>query len=118
VRVTGRYGIFDVSGSACYALMLAARITLAHFEVSSAMSFPKSDGVPEITVKPNSAKRATNFWSASAALISLLKAGGYHAGRILWRTDAIPNVGLVPWHEVTHNRNVGERLPAYRRSDC
>jgi hypothetical protein len=24
--------MFDVSGSACYALMLAARITLAHFE--------------------------------------------------------------------------------------
>jgi len=26
--------------------MLAARITFAHFSVSSAMSFPKSEGVP------------------------------------------------------------------------
>jgi hypothetical protein len=56
-----------------YALMMAARITLAHFEVSSAMSLPKSDGVPEIMVKPNSTKRATNLSSASAALISLLR---------------------------------------------
>src|SRR6516225_8970731 len=37
------------------ALMLAARITLPHFSVSSAISFPKSPGEPDRTVIPRSA---------------------------------------------------------------
>src|SRR5262245_7969474 len=40
------------------ALMLAARITLPHFSVSSAMSFAKSEGEPASTIPPNSASRA------------------------------------------------------------
>src|SRR5262249_28086010 len=53
-------------------LMLAARITLAHFAVSSAMSVPKAAGVSANAVPPKSAKRALIFGSASAAAISLL----------------------------------------------
>src|SRR5262249_58429227 len=54
------------------ALMLAARITLPHFSVSSAMSLPKSAGVNASVVTPKSARRALNFGFARAALISLL----------------------------------------------
>src|SRR6516164_42541 len=53
-------------------LMLAARITLPHFSVSSAMSLPKSAGEPASTTPPNSASRALIVGSARAVLISLL----------------------------------------------
>src|SRR5215472_5586481 len=52
-------------------LMLAARITLPHFSVSSAMNFPKSAGVIGIGVPARSSSRAFIFGSARAALISL-----------------------------------------------
>src|SRR5262249_28336557 len=54
------------------ALILAARITLPHFSVSSAISLPKSAGEPASTVPPSSASRAFILGSASAVLISAL----------------------------------------------
>jgi len=53
-------------------LMLAARITLAHFSVSSAMNLLKPAGDNANTVPPKSAIRAFSFGSARLALISLL----------------------------------------------
>ena len=54
IRLTGGYGTSSVrlvhSG-----LIFAARITLAHFSVSAAISLPKSAGEPAITVPPRSA---------------------------------------------------------------
>src|SRR5712671_3839345 len=65
--------LWNIGGGAIYSvLMLAARTTLAHFSVSSAMSSPKSAGEPESTVPPKSANRAFILESARAALISLL----------------------------------------------
>src|SRR5215510_11887951 len=61
-------------------LMLAIRITLAHFSVSSAMSFPKSADEPAITVPPRSASRAFIFGSVRAALISVLSLPMISAG--------------------------------------
>jgi hypothetical protein len=47
VRLTGRYGILAAQALPLHAgLMLAARITLPHFSVSSAMNLPKSAGEP------------------------------------------------------------------------
>ena len=43
--------------------MLAARTTLAHFSVSSAISLPKSAGEPGNTVAPRSANRAFSLGS-------------------------------------------------------
>src|SRR5262245_3564779 len=54
------------------ALMFAARITLPHFSVSSAMSLPKSAGEPTNAVPPSSASRALILGSARPALISWL----------------------------------------------
>src|SRR5262249_19010693 len=62
------------------ALMLATRITLPHFSVSSAMSFPKSAGEPPSRVPPRSASRALILGSARAALISLLSFSTISAG--------------------------------------
>src|SRR5262245_52019128 len=48
-------------------LMLAVRITLPHFSVSSAMWLPKSVGEPGDTVPPRSASLAFILGSARAA---------------------------------------------------
>jgi hypothetical protein len=51
--------LWNIRLSAAYsALMFAARMTLAHFSVSAAMSFPNSAGVPGSTVPPRLASGA------------------------------------------------------------
>src|SRR5262245_12045363 len=52
-----RIGVYGISTAdrPHSALMLASRITLAHFSVSSAMSLPKSPGEPPSVVPPRSA---------------------------------------------------------------
>src|SRR6516162_244230 len=80
-RGTKRYGIWP--GIAYIGLMLAARITLPHFSVSSAMSLPKSAGEPGSTVPPRSASRALILGSSRAALTSLLSLSTILAGVFL-----------------------------------
>ena len=74
-------------------LTLAARITLPHFSVSSAMSLPNSADEPGSTVPPRSASRALILISARAALISLLSFSAISAG-VFWahrrRTRDLP----------------------------
>src|SRR5262249_25957651 len=53
-------------------LMFAARTTLPHFSVSSAISLPKSAGEPASGLPPRSASRALILWSTRPALISML----------------------------------------------
>src|SRR5262249_49854467 len=77
IRGTGRYGI---SGRTHCGLMLAARKTLAHFSVSSAISLPKSAGESASTSPPRSASRALFLGSARAALTSLLSLSTTSAG--------------------------------------
>src|SRR5262249_33938806 len=68
----GHYGIFE-SGLPCQsALIPAARITLPHFSVSSAMSLPKSAGDPAWMRNPRSSYLALISGRARDALISLL----------------------------------------------
>src|SRR5262249_16808458 len=61
-------------------LMLAALITLLHFSVSSAISFPNSTGESASTSPPRSARRAFILGSARPALISLLSFSTISAG--------------------------------------
>src|SRR5262245_19944626 len=65
------------------ALMLAARITLPHFSVSSTMRLLKSAGEPDITLPPSSASRVLIVGSASTALIALLSFSTISAGVFL-----------------------------------
>src|SRR5262249_52185605 len=62
------------------ALMLAARITLPHFSVSSAISLPNWAGDPGSGVPPRSARRAFVLGSSRAALTSLLSWSTISAG--------------------------------------
>src|SRR5262245_4082868 len=64
-------------------LILAARITLPHFSVSSAISLPKSAGEPTNTVPPSSASLALILGSARPALISWLSLTMISAGVLL-----------------------------------
>src|SRR5262249_60257489 len=61
-------------------LMLAARITLPHFSVSSPMNLPNSFGEVGNAVAPSSAIRALILGSPSAALISVLSLWMISAG--------------------------------------
>src|SRR6266481_4372783 len=61
-------------------LILAARITLPHFSVSSAISFSKSAGESASTAPPRSASRALILGSARPALISLFSFSTISAG--------------------------------------
>jgi len=74
-------------------LIFAARITLAHFSVSSAINFPNSTGDSKNGVPPKSAIRAFKLVSARPALISLL---------ILSMTSGGVPVGApIPYHALT-----------------
>src|SRR5215510_1593562 len=61
-------------------LMPANLITLAHFSVSSAISFPNSAGDPGSVTPPRSARRAFILGSSRAALTSLLSLSTISAG--------------------------------------
>src|SRR5215471_10996789 len=81
--LNGCYGIFGQDRADHSALMLAARITLAHFSVSSAMSLPKSAGDIGIGTPPRSASRALIVGSARPALIASLSLSTISAGVFL-----------------------------------
>jgi hypothetical protein len=66
--------------------MFAARITLAHFSVSSAMSLPKSAGGPGVGLP---IELVDDF-----------------SGRVLGRTNIRPSAGFVPRQEVAYHGNV------------
>src|SRR5262249_14006714 len=80
----GRYGISWIgTGPRQSALMLAARTTLPHFSVSSAMKVPNWAGDPGNGAAPKSASRALNLGSANAVLISLLSLSTRSLGVLL-----------------------------------
>src|SRR6266478_1140696 len=69
------WNVGDQSG-----LMFAARTTLPHFSVSSAINLPKSAGESTSTSPPTSASRPLSLGSARPALISLLSFSTISAG--------------------------------------
>src|SRR5262249_50632110 len=83
----GCYGIFGQDRADHSALILADRITLAHFATSSAMSFPNSAGVIGIGAPPSSARRDLSLGSARPALISRFSvamiSGGVFLGALM-----------------------------------
>src|SRR5262245_29783123 len=91
VRRTGFCGISveaDHSG-----LMLAARTTLAHFSVSSAMNLPNSAGDIGIGTPPRSASRFLIVGSARPALIASLSLSTISVGVFLGAP--MPNQALA-----------------------
>src|SRR5262249_15537782 len=94
------------------ALMLAARITLAHFSVSSAMSLPKSAGEPASTVPPRISEPRFHVWIADASVALLVELLDDLGRRGLRCADAIPLARLVARQELTHGRNAGQHVRA------
>src|SRR5215831_19437954 len=80
VRITDVTEYFAGGRADHSALMLASRITLPHFSVSSAMSLPKSADVIDIRSTPKPASRVFMRGSAATALISLLSLSITSAG--------------------------------------
>src|SRR5262249_24921190 len=76
--------------------MLAARTTLAHFSVSSAMSMPKSEDEPGNAAAPRSANRAFNLGSTRPALISLLSLSTMSAGVFFGAPRPVQKVASKP----------------------
>src|SRR5215470_1445796 len=100
------------------ALMPVKLTTLPHFSVSSAISLPKSAGEPASTVPPRSASRAFMLGLARPALISLLSLSTISTGVFFWRADPYPAGRLVARHELSHGRDVRQRVRARRGGDC
>ena len=76
---TRHYGI-STADRPHSALMLAARITLPHFSVSSAMSLPKSAGEPDERRAAQVGEPRLHLGVGEAALISLLSLSTISAG--------------------------------------
>src|SRR6478752_4170047 len=89
-RLVGYVAWRAMSGPDHSTLSLAVRMTLAHFSTSSAMNFPNPAGVIGIGSTPNSASRAFNLGSPSAALISPLSLSTIAEG--------VPLGALKPYH--------------------
>src|SRR5262245_45799311 len=68
-------------------LMLAERITLAHFSISSAMNLPNSAGELANTVAPRSASRALTLGLAITTFVSVLSLSMMLAGVFLGATS-------------------------------
>src|SRR5437588_118044 len=76
--------LWNVRGKRCHSgLILFARITFAHFSVSSAINFPNSAGEPATAELPRSASRALILGSARPVLISLFNLSTIAAGVFL-----------------------------------
>src|SRR5712671_7434651 len=83
---SSRTGPMEYRRGACHAHcsgMLASRITLAHFSVSSTIYFSNSAGDIGVGKLPRSARRALMVGSARAAFISLLSLSTISAGVFL-----------------------------------
>src|SRR6516225_6248091 len=98
--------------------MLAARMTLPHFSVSSAMSLPKSGGDSASASPPRSASRVLSLGSARPALISLLSFSTISAGVAFGAPRPYQIPPLVARQELTHGRDVRQRFRARRCGYC
>src|SRR5579871_3204988 len=97
--------------------MLAARITLPHFSVSSATSLPKSAGKPGSVMPPASASRAFKLGSARAALMFAFNRLMISSG-VLLGAHAIPRACLTARDELAHCRHLQQFVQTYGRSYC
>src|SRR5262245_13330749 len=95
-------------------LMLAARITFAHFSVSSAMSLPKSAGEPTNGVPPRSASFALHFGIGESSVDVFVELVHDLDRCGLGRADAEPRARLIVRQELVHGRDVRQRVRSCR----
>jgi len=98
-------------------LIPANLITLAHFSVSSARSFPNSAGEPASTEPPRSAMRA-QFWDQREPRDLLVELVDNFSGSFPGRADAEQRRHLVTRHEFACARNIRPAPRPHRGGDC
>src|SRR5262249_38515762 len=98
------------------ALIPAARMTLPHFSVSSAMSLPYSAGEPDSGVPPISASRALIVGSARPALTSRLSRSTMSAGVPFGAAMPKHQLASQPGNKACNGRNVGQRFGTFARA--
>ena len=103
-----RNAIYGISGWPYSGFMLAVRITLPHFSVSSAMSLPKSAGEPASTRLPRSALRL-DFQIGKRGVNLPIELVDDFGGCVFGRADARPPARLVARHKFADGR---DSLPA------
>src|SRR5262245_38139757 len=107
--------LWNIRGRTRYsALMLAARITLAHFSVSSATSFPNSAGVIGMGSPPSSARRARNFGSANTAFTARFSFSPLSGGVPLGGRYPVAEAPFVAGHGFADGWHVRNRSHAFR----
>ena len=87
--------------------MFAARITLAHFSVSSARCLPNSAGEPGKTVPPRSPNRAFILGSARPVLVAWLSFSTISVGVFLGAPRPYREARLIAGYEIAHSWDVG-----------
>ena len=92
------------------ALMLAARITFAHFSVSSAISLPKSAGRAHKHHRAETSELRFDLRIAKARINLPIKPIDDLRWCVPGNSDAIRRARLVARHELTHARDVGQDL--------
>src|SRR5262249_51884094 len=112
VSRNGRYGIFRLGGVDQSALMLASRISLPHFSVSSAISRLNSPDVIDIGSTPKLASRTFMIESAGMALISLLSLSIPSAGVSFGAPPPYHWLASVGRHEFGQGRNIRQPIRA------
>ncbi len=115
IRITRRVEYRQVADHRHCSLMLAARITLAHFSVSSTMSFSNSAGDIGAGTLPRSARRALiDLGVGEGGVDFLVEPVDDFGSRSLGRADALPGAGLEAGDEIAHGRHLRQRLRARR----
>src|SRR5262249_47506605 len=93
-------------------LILAVRMTFAHFSVSSAMNLAKSAAEPPNAMPQSSASRAFVVGSASAALIPWLSLSIISAGVVLGRPTPCHELASYPGTKFAHARHFRKPFPS------
>src|SRR5262249_38769281 len=89
-------------------LILAVRMTFAHFSVSSAMNLVKSAAEPPNAMPPSSASRAFGKRRINP-VVELIK---NLRGRGLGKANAVPRTRIIPRYEFAHTRHFRKPFPS------
>src|SRR5262249_46748747 len=98
-------------------LMLAARITLPHFSVSSAMSLLKSAGGPTKARAARAGERRLDRGIGEACVDLMVEHADDLGRRVLGRTDCNKCAGLEAWQDFAQCRHIRELIRARLSAD-
>src|SRR5262245_62174318 len=99
-------------------LIFAARTTLPHFSVSSAISLPKSAGRAWERSPAKLRETCLQLRVGKSRIDLQVELVDDLDRRAARGADAVPSAGLVAWHKVTHRREIRQSLRAHAGGHC